>query len=464
MRLLTLLALLLFPVISFSQVNLRYLHLNWNVGGRFDAPNFKQFINTFNTIGPKPPGVTNYGFKIRPFGADAFSVMTGFGTRSGRALFTVSYVGGSTLIDRFGDTQSSPSWTKSLNYDYHDVGIGALFHLFKSKNENSRGFPRIEYQVGLDREFNVFQYRDKSGVHNKYRTNNFGASSFIQYNFYAPYLGGAPIRVVWGINLRYHRSLNPVDFSGLRNDLNFNYSNNLSESFKDLTIGITLGFLSYNPRQPKEKPKPLEYPLDVIKNNPMRVLELDAVDSITGQNVKAGFDALDERREKPITLLYNKYILRSVFREMLTVYVTARAKGYFIKQVPIEGYDTLKSVSRIELAKIPRTPMGVFYFEQSTSQMTDINPMRIDSVVSILQKNDHMNIAIIGHTSSDGSSRLNRTLSVKRAKVIRKLLVNSGVEKTRISISGVGSTQPKVAKDTEEYQSMNRRVEVFLRD
>lgn len=205
MRLITLLILFLLPTISFSQVGLRYFHLNWNVVGRFDGPNFKQFVDEYNAHGPKPPGVSNYGFKVR--GADAFSLMTGFGTRSGKVLFTASFVGGSTLIDRFGDTQSLPAWTKSINYDYNDIGVGVMFHLFKSKSENSAGFPRIEYQVGLDREFNRFQYVDKSGPNNKYRTNNFGASSFIQYNFYAPYLGGAPIRVVFGINLRYHMSL-----------------------------------------------------------------------------------------------------------------------------------------------------------------------------------------------------------------------------------------------------------------
>jgi len=468
MRLVTLLIFLILPAISFSQVGLKYVHLNWNLVGHFDAPNFRQYINAYNLNGPKPPGVTNYGFKIR--GADALSFMTGFGTRKGRVLFTLSYVGGSTLIDQFGDTPA-PEWKKSLHYDYDNIGVGLMLHLLKSKNKNSEGLPRIEYQIGFDREFNRLQYVDKSGPNNKYKTNNFGASTFIQYNFYAPYLGGAPIRVVWGVNLRYHTSLNPVDFSSLQNDLNFHSSNKLSDGFKDLTLGVTLGFLSYGGgkrvkevREAREKIKPSDFDINAFARNPMSMLELSAVDSASGQPVNAKYDVLDERKQRPVVLLHDKYLARSVFKNMLTVYVTARAKGYFVREVAVEGYDTLKKSQEIKLQKIPQSPVGVFYFEQSSSKMKDDYTSKIDSVVSVLQRNQHMNIAIVGHTSAEGSSRLNRTLSLTRAKVIRRLLLKRGVDDARTTVTGVGSAQSKVIRDTDEYESVNRRVEVFLRD
>lgn len=465
MRLLALLIFLIMPAVSFSQAGLRYVHLNWSIVGRFDAPNFRQYINAYNLNGPKPPGVTNYGFKIR--GADALSVMTGFGTKKGRALFTLSYVGGSTLIDRFGDTPA-PEWRKSLYYDYNNIGVGLMLHLLRSNNDNSRGLPRIEYQIGFDREFNRLQYVDKSGLNNKYKSGNFGASTFIQYNFYAPYLGGVPIRVVCGVNLRYHASLNPVDFSSLQNDLNFHSTNKLSDGFKDLTLGVTLGFLSYSGskkvKETREKVKPTDFDINAFERNPMSMLELSAVDSATGLPVNAKYDVVDEGKQRPVVLLRDKYLAPSVFKNMLTVYVTARAKGYFVRDVAVEGYDTLKTVHEIRLRKIPQSPVGVFYFEQSSSKLKDDYTSTIDSVVSVLQRNHHINIAIIGHTSADGSSRLNRTLSLKRAKVIRRLLLKSGVDEERIKVTGVGSAQPKVSRDVEEYQSVNRRVEVFLRD
>ncbi|HMJ70361.1 MAG TPA: OmpA family protein [Cyclobacteriaceae bacterium] len=96
--------------------------------------------------------------------------------------------------------------------------------------------------------------------------------------------------------------------------------------------------------------------------------------------------------------------------------------------------------------------------------MRDSYTSKIDSVASVLKKNSHMNVSIVGHTSADGSSRLNRTLSLKRGKVIARLLIKSGVDRSRITVSGVGSKQPKVIRDAEDYQSMNRRVEVFLRN
>jgi len=106
----------------------------------------------------------------------------------------------------------------------------------------------------------------------------------------------------------------------------------------------------------------------------------------------------------------------------------------------------------------------VFYFEQSKSKVKDDYTSKIDSVVSVLQRNQHMNIAIVGHTSADGSSRLNRTLSLKRAKVIKRLLLKRDVDDERIKVTRVASAQPKTIRGQEEYESVNRRVEVFLRD
>jgi outer membrane protein OmpA-like peptidoglycan-associated protein len=460
--------LFILPAISFSQVGLKYVHLNFNMTGHFIAPNFREYINSYNLNGPKPPGVADYGFEIRsPYG---LSFITGFGTSKGRVLFTLSYVGGTTKIDQFGDAPA-PEWNKSVLYEYQNIGVGVMLHLLKSKNKSSEGFPRIDYQIGFGPEFNKLQYLDNSGPNNKYKTNNLGASTFIQYNFYTPYRGGVPIRVVYGINLRYHTSLNPVDFSSLQNDLNFHSSNKLSDRFKDLTFGVTLAFYSFDGgkgvkeiRKEKEKIKPTDFEINAFERNPKSMLELSAVDSVTGQLVNAKYDVVDEQKQRPVVLLEDKYLPRSVFKKMLTVYVTARAKGYFVREVAVEGYDTIKMFHEIKLRKIPPSPAGVFYFEQSSSKMTDDYTSLIDSVVSVLQRNQHMNIAIVGHTSADGNSRLNRTLSLKRAKVIRKLLLKSGVDEARTTVTGVGSSQPTVIRDTEEYQSINRRVEVFLRD
>lgn len=468
MRLITLLIFVFLPGLSLAQTGLRYIQLNWNITGRFDAPNFSQYLQSYNLNGPKPPGVANYGFKIR--GADAFSFMTGIGSRKGRAFFTLSYVGGSAKIDRFGDAPA-PEWRKSLYYNYDNVGAGLMLHLLKSRNRNSGGLPRIEYQLGFDREFNRLRYADKAGSDNQYKTNNFGASTFIQYNFYAPYLGGPPVRVVMGINLRYHTSLKPIDFSALQSDLNFPSGNDLSDRLGDLTLGVTLGFLNYNgskkvtnKRKADDRVLPTNADINAFEKNPTNMLQLSAVDSTTAEPLVAKYEVLDESKKRPVVLLGDKYLAPSVFKEMLTVYVTARAKGYFVREVAVHGYDTIKDVQEIRLREIPASPVGVFYFEQSTAKMSDDYASRIDSVVSVLQRNGHMNVDVVGHTSADGSSRLNRTLSLKRARVIRKLLLKRGVDEARIEVSGVGSAQPTVAGEAATDQSVNRRVEVFLRD
>ncbi|MEJ0029999.1 MAG: hypothetical protein WDO15_06365 [Bacteroidota bacterium] len=49
------------------------------------------------------------------------------------------------------------------------------------------------------------------------------------------------------------------------------------------------------------------------------MLELSAVDSATGQPVNAKYDVLDERKERPVVLLRDKYLARSVLKNMLRV-------------------------------------------------------------------------------------------------------------------------------------------------
>lgn len=84
----------------------------------------------------------------------------------------------------------------------------------------------------------------------------------------------------------------------------------------------------------------------------------------------------------------------------------------------------------------------------------------LDEVVSILEKNPDLKIEIEGHTDNKGTSAYNKILSEKRARSVRKHLVDKGIEPARLSSSGYGFSRPITTNDTSEGRALNRRVEL----
>lgn len=84
----------------------------------------------------------------------------------------------------------------------------------------------------------------------------------------------------------------------------------------------------------------------------------------------------------------------------------------------------------------------------------------LDEVARNLQPNVHVDV--IGHTDNTGSENVNRPLSIERADAVRDYLAQRGVGIQRITIDGMGSSQPIASNATESGRAMNRRVEIFL--
>ncbi|MFD1007223.1 TolC family outer membrane protein [Oceanisphaera ostreae] len=71
-------------------------------------------------------------------------------------------------------------------------------------------------------------------------------------------------------------------------------------------------------------------------------------------------------------------------------------------------------------------------------------------------------ISIVGHTDNVGSADLNQKLSLARAKAVRDVLIDSGIDSTILAVSGVGAAQPTVSNDTAQDRALNRRVELKI--
>ena len=86
----------------------------------------------------------------------------------------------------------------------------------------------------------------------------------------------------------------------------------------------------------------------------------------------------------------------------------------------------------------------------------------IDYVYEFLKKYTDAKFKVDGHSDNVGRASSNQKLSEARAKSVRDALVERGVDPSRITFFGFGSTRPIAPNNTAAGREQNRRVEITL--
>ncbi|MEE9415539.1 MAG: DUF937 domain-containing protein [Acidimicrobiales bacterium] len=102
-------------------------------------------------------------------------------------------------------------------------------------------------------------------------------------------------------------------------------------------------------------------------------------------------------------------------------------------------------------------------FEPGSADLTGDSSTDLDKAVAFLTANP-VDIAIEGHTDSDGEERSNLLLSQQRAEAVLDYLVDHGIEISRLSAQGFGEGVPIADNDTAEGRGENRRIEFRIID
>ena len=101
----------------------------------------------------------------------------------------------------------------------------------------------------------------------------------------------------------------------------------------------------------------------------------------------------------------------------------------------------------------------VIYFDFDKFNLSSVSK---NNIKFFINKND-LEISqylIVGHTDTKGSKNYNLSLSIKRAEVVQKLLMNYGIKKNSIKILGKGEEFLAVNTPDDTKQPANRRVEI----
>jgi OmpA-OmpF porin, OOP family len=172
------------------------------------------------------------------------------------------------------------------------------------------------------------------------------------------------------------------------------------------------------------------------------------------------------------------FIIGNFFTDANTKLEATKFKHYFAyiddvavweaKVQPTTDYTTALEKEDWKRNMVIATPKNVaftlndVFFPYNSAVLESRSSLTLDSLVEKLNLLKTMKIHIMGHTSSEGSSDLNQKLSEKRAQAVMQYLINHGIENTRLSAEGLGSTIPITTNETEEGRKKNRRV-VFMR-
>lgn len=87
----------------------------------------------------------------------------------------------------------------------------------------------------------------------------------------------------------------------------------------------------------------------------------------------------------------------------------------------------------------------------------------IEQLVTELNESPNAAVTITGHTDSDGNASSNLTLSRARAYAVKEKMIKLGViNYDRITVQGLGDTQPLVPNNSNTNKALNRRVEFTI--
>jgi len=101
-------------------------------------------------------------------------------------------------------------------------------------------------------------------------------------------------------------------------------------------------------------------------------------------------------------------------------------------------------------------------FATNSSDLTGEAKASLQDLATSLQEYPNTKVLIVGHTDNTGQAAYNQTLSEKRASSAANVLAQSGVNASRLEITGYGINNPVGDNGTVEGRRQNRRVEVAI--
>jgi outer membrane protein OmpA-like peptidoglycan-associated protein len=187
-------------------------------------------------------------------------------------------------------------------------------------------------------------------------------------------------------------------------------------------------------------------------------------DKKTGKNVQATVTARGKQTVTttvdPVTGLYEAKLPAGQYT------VTVSHPGYGNSVETIQIAESQSAEQNFDLAVLEKKMVlqGVF-FDSGAATIKRESYTALEGAAKFLLDNSELAVVIEGHTDARGSFDGNLELSQRRADAVKKfLVVNYGIDPTRLGSKGVGPSEPIASNETAEGRALNRRIEFRVGD
>lgn len=131
-------------------------------------------------------------------------------------------------------------------------------------------------------------------------------------------------------------------------------------------------------------------------------------------------------------------------------------------------YETYKSISLVPLVVGNKMTLKNIFFDFDKATLRTESTVEINNLLKLLKTNPSMKVEISGYTDDKGTDAYNQKLSEDRAQAVVDKLVQSGVNKARLTSKGYGKRMPAAhnekpdGEDDPDGRQLNRRVELKI--
>lgn len=193
-------------------------------------------------------------------------------------------------------------------------------------------------------------------------------------------------------------------------------------------------------------------------------LTFTVTDSLTSRPVVANVIVRDPNHRKVMQTTSDSLhaVLAALLDDRVPYYtVEATSVNYF------PFYDTITNPNYYRgVVMMPRSikkfVLRDIYFAMGKTQILESSDDALNELYSLLSEHPEQRIRIIGHTDDIGSDWSNQKLSEGRSEAIRQVMIQRGIDGSRIETKGRGERDPIVPNSSEENRQKNRRVEIVL--
>ena len=122
-----------------------------------------------------------------------------------------------------------------------------------------------------------------------------------------------------------------------------------------------------------------------------------------------------------------------------------------------------KAFPSLYAAKPPAPSKYILNFMPGGTELTPESKAALPKILEDTKQRKGADLVVTGHTDTTGALLANDELSLKRAEVVTKLLVDSGAPAARIESVGRGKRELLIKTEDNVDEPQNRRVEILVR-